>query len=74
MKITAYIVYGVSQVIYKLFGVNTPARKAWLEQEANRLQNELDKQHYTKEIVNARINGVYTTKKAMEIAKHNGWI
>lgn len=74
MKTVAYIVYGVSQALYKLFGVNTPIRKAWLKQQADKLQYELDQEHFTKYIVNTRLNEVYTTKKAMEIAKDNNWI
>jgi len=73
MKIVAYAVYGVSQVLYKLFGVNTPVRKAWIEQENHRLQMALDRQHYIKDSVNARINGVYTTKEALDIAEANNW-
>ena len=74
MKIMVYIVYGVSQTLYKLFGVNTPLRKAWLKQEADKLQDVLDNQHVVKEYVNDKLNEVYTTKKALEIAKANNWI
>lgn len=74
MKIAIYIVYGVSQALYKLFGVNTPSRKAWLKQEADKLQDALDNQHVIKEYVNEKINGVYTTKRAIEIAEDKGWI
>lgn len=74
MKIAAYIVYGISQALYKLFGANTPSRKAWLKQEADKLQDALDNQHVVKEYVNEKINGIYTTKKAIEIAEDKGWI
>lgn len=74
MKIAAYIVYGVSQVLYKLFGVNTPSRKAWLAHKARKIQDALDNEHCIKLVVNSRTNGVYTTKKAMEIAEANNWI
>lgn len=74
MKIMAYIVYGVSQALYKLFGVNTPSRKAWLKQEAYKLQNALDNQHRIKDKVNRRTNGVYTTKEAIKIAIGNNWV
>ena len=73
MKIKAYIVYGVSQTLYKLFGINTPSRKAWLKQEAYRLQKQLDYEHYIKERVNTATNGVYTTKEAIKIADANNW-
>ena len=73
MKIAAYIIYGVSQALYKLFGVNTPSRKAWLKQENHRLQIALDRQHYIKDAVNERTNGVYTTKRALDIAEANDW-
>lgn len=74
MKTVAYIVYGVSQVLYKLFGVDTPVRKAWLAHEARKLQDQLDKEHIVKLRVNTRLNEVYTTKKAMEVAKDNNWL
>lgn len=74
MKIKAYIVYGVSQALYKLFGVNTPSRKAWLKQEADKLQDALDYQHYIKDKVNERTDGVYTTKDAVKIAIANDWV
>lgn len=74
MKIAAYIVYGVSQALYKLFGVNTPSRKAWLKQQSYEIQNALSVEHKIKDVVNARTNGVYTTKKAIEIAEDKGWI
>lgn len=74
MKLITYAVYGVSQVLYKLFGVNTSIRKTWLKQEADKLQEQLDKEHIIKLRVNTRLNEVYTTKKAMEIAEANNWI
>lgn len=74
MKTVAYIVYGVSQVLYKLFGVNTPVRKTWLAHEARKLQDQLDKEHIVKLRVNTRLNEVYTTKKAMEVAENNNWL
>ncbi len=74
MKLITYAVYGVSQVLYKLFGVNTSVRKAWLKQQADRLQDQLDKEHIIKLRVNTRLNEVYTTKKAMEVAEANNWI
>ncbi len=73
MKIIVYIVYGVSQVLYKLFGVNTPTRKAWLKQEADKLQKQLNIEHGRANYVNTQIDGVYTTKRALEIAKDKGW-
>lgn len=74
MKITVYIVYGVSQALYKLFGVNTPSRKAWLKEEAYKLQKQLDYEHYIKDKVNRKVDGVYTTKGAIKVAEANDWI
>lgn len=74
MKIIAYIVYGVSQTLYKLFGVNTPSRKAWLKKEADEIQYALDREHKIKDMVNTRSNGVYTTKDALDIAEANEWV
>ena len=74
MKIIAYIIYGVSQTLYKLFGVNTPSRKAWLAHKANEIQIALDRQHYIKDTVNTRTNRNYTTKEAIKIAVANDWI
>ena len=73
MKIIAYIIYGVSQTLYKLFGVNTSSRKAWLAHKANEIQDALDNQHVVRDYVNNRVNGNYTTKKAIEVAKYNDW-
>ena len=73
MKIIAYIIYGVSQALYKLFGYNTPSRKAWLTRKDNEIQVALDRQHYIKDVVNARTNGNYTTKEALDIAEANEW-
>lgn len=74
MKIAIYVVYGVSQVLYKLFGYNTKVRKAWLKQEAHKIQDALDKEHRIKDKVNYNCNTEYTTKKTMEIAKDKGWL
>lgn len=74
MKIIAYIIYGVSQTLYKLFGYNTPSRKAWLARKANEIQDALDNQHRIKDMVNRKVSGNYTTKKAIEVAKYNDWI
>ena len=74
MKIVVYTVYGISQVLYKLFGYNTKVRKTWLADEANKLQLVLNSEHCIKDMVNRRTNGVYTTKKAIKIAKYNSWI
>ena len=74
MKVAAYIVYGVSQALYKLFGVNTPSRKAWLAIEADKLQLALIREHRIKTMVNRRTDGVYTTKEAMKIAEANDWL
>ena len=74
MKIIAYIIYGVSQALYKLFGYNTPSRKAWLNHKACQIQDALDYEHHIKEYVNRKVNGNYTTKEAIEVAKYNDWI
>ena len=74
MKTIAYIVYGVSQVLYKLFGVNTPIRKAWLAKKAYELQKRLDYEHYVRDNVNKRVGEFYTTKKAMKVAETNDWL
>lgn len=73
MKIMVYIVYGVSQVLYKLFGVNTSVRKAWLAHKARKIQDQLDKEHTIRDRVNKRVGEFYTTKEAMKIAEANDW-
>lgn len=67
MKIGAYIAYGVNEVLYKLFGVNTPSRKAQLKYEAIKLQYELDKQHNKRDKFNKLHGTDWTTKAVMEI-------
>lgn len=74
MKIIAYIIYGISQTLYKLFGYNTPSRKAWLTRKACKIQEQLDDEHRIKDKINYNCNTEYTTKKAMEIAKDKGWL
>ena len=73
MKIIAYIIYGVSQALYKLFGVNTPLRKAWLAYKARKIQEQLDYEHHIRDMVNRKVSGNYTTKRAIEVAKCNDW-
>lgn len=74
MKIIAYIIYGVSQALYKLFGVNTPSRKAWLAYKARKIQEQLDYEHHIRNMVNRKVSGNYTTKEAIKIAVDNDWI
>ena len=73
MKVISFIVYKVSEALYKLFGVNTPVRKAWLKKEARKIQVQLAHEHSVRDMVNHFTNGAYTTKEAMKIAKEQGW-
>lgn len=67
MKAISYLIYGVSTILYRLFGYNTPSRREWLMIEAIKLQDELDKQHFKRDFYNAVHCTHWTTKKIMEI-------
>ncbi len=74
MKTTTYFICGINQILYNLFGINTPSRKAWIEEENDKLQVALDKQRRIRDMVNERTDGSYTTKEAIKIAVANDWI
>lgn len=45
MKILAYLVFGLDKVLYNVFGVVTPIRRAYWRRKAKELQKALDYQH-----------------------------
>lgn len=45
MKILAYFIFRVDQVLYKAFGIVTPIRRAFWRCRAKELQKALDYQH-----------------------------
>ena len=45
MKILAYLVFGLDKVLYNVFGVVTPIRRAYWRRRAKELQKALDYQH-----------------------------
>lgn len=45
MKILAYLVFGFDKVLYNVFGVITPIRRAYWRRRAKKLQKALDYQH-----------------------------
>lgn len=45
MKILAYLVFGLDKVLYSVFGVVTPIRRAYWSRRAKELQRALDYQH-----------------------------
>lgn len=45
MKLIAYLVFGIDQIIYKTFGVVSPIRKAVWRRQAKQIQYALDYQH-----------------------------
>lgn len=67
MKAITYLIYGVSNILYRLFGYNTPSRRERLEIEAIKLQDELDEQHWKRVLYNQAHGTDWTTKKVMEI-------
>lgn len=69
MKTLIYRLYwAIDSALYKTFGYITPLRKEAHEQQARRLQNDLDAQHYARDRYN-KINGTdYTTKEALKKA------
>ena len=47
MKILAYIVFGLDTVLYKVFGVVTPIRRAYWRRRAKSIQRQLNIEHRT---------------------------
>lgn len=45
MKILAYLVFGLDKILYNVFGVVTPIRRAYWRRRAKELQRALDYQH-----------------------------
>lgn len=45
MKILGYLVFGLDKVLYNVFGVVTPIRRAYWRSKAKKLQKALDYQH-----------------------------
>ena len=45
MKILAYLVFGLDKVLYNVFGVVTPIRRAYWRRRAKEIQKALDYQH-----------------------------
>lgn len=45
MKLLAYVVFGLDKVLYNVFGVVTPVRRAVWRRESKELQKALDYQH-----------------------------
>lgn len=58
MKILAYLVFGLDKVLYNVFGVVTPIRRAYWRRRAKELQKALDYQHNKV----AKYNSYSTTK------------
>ena len=45
MKILAYLVFGLDKVLYNVFGVVTPIRRAYWRRRVKELQKALDYHH-----------------------------
>ena len=58
MKILAYLVFGLDKVLYNVFGVVTPIRRAYWCRKAKEIQKALDYQHNKI----AKYNSYATTK------------
>lgn len=46
MKTLAYLIFGLDKVLYDIFGVVTPIRRAYWRRKAKELQKALDYQHH----------------------------
>ena len=66
MKILAYLVFGLDKVLYNVFGVVTPIRRAYWRRRAKELQNALDYQHTFVSKRNACDDTAYTGKYYVE--------
>lgn len=58
MKILAYLVFRLDKVLYNVFGVVTPIRRAYWRRRAKEIQKALDYQHNKV----AKYNSYATTK------------
>lgn len=58
MKILYYLVFGLDKVLYNVFGVVTPIRRAYWRHRAKKIQKALDYQHNKI----AKYNSYATTK------------
>ena len=66
MKIIAYIVFGLDKVIYNVFGVVTPIRRAYWSRKAKEIQKALDYQHTFVSERNACYDTAHTGKYYVE--------
>ena len=66
MKILAYLLFGFDTIIYKVFGVVTPIRRAYWHYKAKKLQKALDYQHIFVSERNACRDTAHTGKYYVE--------
>lgn len=66
MKILAYLVFGLDKVLYNVFGVVTPIRRAYWRRKAKEIQKALDYQHTFVSERNACRDIAHTSKYYVE--------
>ena len=66
MKILAYLLFGFDTILYKVFGVVTPIRRAYWRRKAKKLQKALDYQHIFVSERNACRDTAHTGKYYVE--------
>ena len=66
MKILAYLVFGLDKVLYNVFGVVTPIRRAYWRRRAKEIQKALDYQHIFVSERNACHDTAHTGKYYVE--------
>ena len=66
MKILAYLLFGFDTILYKVFGVVTPIRRAYWRYKAKKLQKALDYQRIFVSERNACRDTAHTGKYYVE--------
>lgn len=66
MKILAYLLFGFDTILYKVFGVVTPIRRAYWRCKAKKIQKALDYQHIFVSERNACRDTAHTGKYYVE--------
>lgn len=68
-KLIAVVVLKVDNVLYKTFGLVSPFRKRSWALSGKRLQEDLDREHATRDYLNYLYGTNYTTKQALALQK-----
>ena len=68
-KLIAVVVLKVDNVLYKTFGLVSPFRRHSWALRAKKLQEDLNREHATRDYLNYLYGTNYTTKQALALQK-----